>query len=462
MRQIGPDLLSKLNSNEQTAANKSEPKMSVQVSRARTTVMDSTYWTVETIRTKAGLGDISLAARRLKAHGRPDRLYEIHVDGGQVKTTIREYPDLQKDGWQPQFELGAGSAVAIAFDGEWELWRKKWRLKTVEEPWIFWVDASGVLWAQLWDDVTTKVELASGVVNVKAIRAWKTLEAENRDQGIVVGYIKSDGKVYYRQYIQFLDLTYTWDTEHAISEFTGTAESLNLFITHDFRMGFTVSDSTGNAYWYITNRNYSAMTTGRDVVSLRVTSEALLDIGEIETLMYQAPADIVSVNASSMAVMGLYEDGETTHELSITGEVIDERHFKLILNTTTVELTKPEWYDKLIPEYTVESLTIVGNVITVTTLEDIETLGFTTVLTSGVLLWRIGSKAGFVNSYAVKVDGFAPPIYETLTLLVSPSATLTIFEITKHLYNVLPIDTVSIYVSAAASLTINEASTDPV
>lgn len=266
MRQIGPDLLSKLNSNEQTAANKSEPKMSVQVSRARTTVMDSTYWTVETIRTKAGLGDISLAARRLKAHGRPDRLYEIHVDGGQVKTTIREYPDLQKDGWQPQFELGAGSAVAIAFDGEWELWRKKWRLKTVEEPWIFWVDASGVLWAQLWDDVTTKVELASGVAKVKAIRGWKNKYYPEKDQGIVVGYIKTDGFLYYRGYCQDVNSVQAWEMERKVNEITFHVVNLNLFLLNDYRMGFVVESGTGEVHWLITERNWAGMAIGVETI----------------------------------------------------------------------------------------------------------------------------------------------------------------------------------------------------
>ena len=271
MRQIGPDLLSKLNSNEQTAANKSEPKMSVQVSRARTTVMDSTYWTVETIRTKAGLGDISLAARRLKAHGRPDRLYEIHVDGGQVKTTIREYPDLQKDGWQPQFELGPGSAVAIAFDGEWELWRKKWRLKTVEEPWIFWVDAAGVLWAQLWDDVTTKVELASGVTKVKAIRGWKNFSIQANDQGIIAAYIKTDGSVHYRNYCRQADDTTIWEVERALSSFSGTALNLNLFITNDYRMGFVIQNSTNQISWHITQRNWAGMAYGAENIRAAIT-----------------------------------------------------------------------------------------------------------------------------------------------------------------------------------------------
>ena len=77
MRNISPDLLAKLNTNIQTPANNAQPRMSVQVSRARSAVVDLTYWTVETIRSKAGLGDISLAPRRLKPYGRPDRIYEI-------------------------------------------------------------------------------------------------------------------------------------------------------------------------------------------------------------------------------------------------------------------------------------------------------------------------------------------------------------------------------------------------
>ena len=58
--------------------------------------MDSTYWTVETLREKEGLGDLSIAARRMKAYGSPDRLYNIYVDNGIVKTAMRDYPDYLK------------------------------------------------------------------------------------------------------------------------------------------------------------------------------------------------------------------------------------------------------------------------------------------------------------------------------------------------------------------------------
>lgn len=46
MRNITSYLNEKLKSTQQTPANKADPKMSVKVSRARTTVMDSDYWTV--------------------------------------------------------------------------------------------------------------------------------------------------------------------------------------------------------------------------------------------------------------------------------------------------------------------------------------------------------------------------------------------------------------------------------
>lgn len=273
MRPISPDLLAKLNSNMQTPANNAQPRMSVQVSRARSAVVDSTYWTVETIRTKTGLGDISLAPRRLKSYGRPDRIYEIHVDNGIVKTTIREYPDLLKDGWQHQFELGAGSAVAVAFDGEWDLWRKKWRLKTTEKPWIFWIDALGELYTQLWDEVDTKVLLASGVVKVKAMRGWKNKYIDVNDQGVIAGYIKTDGKIYYRNYCKQSDGTSVFEPERQLTQFTGTALNLNLFLLSDYRMGFVIQDNLSKIYWCISERNWAGMALGADNISVSASAE---------------------------------------------------------------------------------------------------------------------------------------------------------------------------------------------
>ena len=57
MRSLPESLQSKLSQQMQTVHNDADPRMEVVVARARTEVVDYTYWTVETIRETSGLGD---------------------------------------------------------------------------------------------------------------------------------------------------------------------------------------------------------------------------------------------------------------------------------------------------------------------------------------------------------------------------------------------------------------------
>lgn len=275
MRSLPASLQSKLSQQMQTVHNDADPRMEVVVARARTEVVDYTYWTVETIRETSGLGDVSVAPRRFRPYGSPNRIYEIHVHNGEVKTAIREYPDRLKDGWKDQFSLGAGSSVGIAFDGRWERYRKLWRLVTEEKPWLFWVDGNNVLWRQHWDDVATKTQLDTGVTRVRAIRAWKNVNLPDKDQGIVVGYIKTDGTVWYRNYCQQADYSYVWENAKQLTQFTATAVSLNMFITNDYRMGFIIEASNGQVHWLITPRNWSGMALERE--NIAVNAKATVD-----------------------------------------------------------------------------------------------------------------------------------------------------------------------------------------
>ena len=229
MKSLSSDLLAKINTPLQTISNNADPKMEIAVARAKSTVSDSTYWTVETIREIGGLGDVSVAPRRFKSYGRPNRIYEIHVRDGVVNTSIREYPDKLKEGFKTQFSLGPGTSVSIAFNGFWERNRKLWRLITDESPWIFWVDNNGILWRQLWDDISTKEQLDTQVLRVRAIRAWKNVNFADKDQGIIVGYIKMDGTVWYRNYCQQIDYSYIWENARQLTEFVGVGVNINLF-----------------------------------------------------------------------------------------------------------------------------------------------------------------------------------------------------------------------------------------
>lgn len=271
MRNLPQPVIDKLNSKHQTTYNNSNMNMDVYVARAKNTVDDGTYWTVETIRETSGLGDVSVAPRRFRAYGSPNRIYEIHVHNGEVKTSIREYPDRLKDGWQDQFSLGTGSSVAIAFNGEWQRYRKSFRLVTEEKPYVAWVDGNGDLWVQKWDEHDTKFQLSSSVSKVKMIRAWKNTAIHYLDQGIVVAYIKTDGKVYYRNYCIQEDYTEVWECEKELTDFTGTAVNVNMFITNDYRMGFVIEDSLGQVHWLVTPRNWGGMASPAERIATSIT-----------------------------------------------------------------------------------------------------------------------------------------------------------------------------------------------
>lgn len=307
MRSFPIELTAKVKESLQTLGNASQPKLKIAVSRAKTTVTDSNYWTVETIREKAGLGDISVAPRRLyKNYGGPDRLYEIHVDNGEVLTSLREYPDKLKQGWQPQFSLGLGSAVAIAFDGEWELYRKVWRLRTHEVPWIFWVNNLGELYAQLWNDEDTRVQLASGVdgsKGVKAIRGWDNINITAQDQGIVVAYIKA-GRPYYRTYAYQINETRVWEIERELTGFVGTAVSTGLFLTNDYRLGILVESVSGIITWMVTGRNWA----GLALIPDHITVNANVEVDFIPISYYQAFETEQILISASADVKYLYAD----------------------------------------------------------------------------------------------------------------------------------------------------------
>ena len=286
MRQLPSDLSSKINQSLQTIGNDANPKMEVLVSRAKNAVVDSTYWTVETIREISGLGDVSVAPRRLIRYGKPDRIYEIHVRDNNVYTSIREYPDRFKEGFKPQFALGPGTSVGVAFNGVWERHRKFYRLITEEQPWVSWVDNIGTLWVQKWDDINSKFQLSSNVKKVKMIRGWKNLVIQQQDQGIVVAYIKTDGKVYYRNYCIQEDYSETWEYEKELTSFTGSAVNVNLFITNDYRMGFIIEDSTGQIHWLVTPRNWGGMASPAEnlIIGVRDITLKVIPIKYYENL----------------------------------------------------------------------------------------------------------------------------------------------------------------------------------
>ena len=246
-------------------------------------ILDETYLKTFKIRTGMGLGEVSVAPRRTQLHNNPDAIFEAHVIRNTIEATTKEWRTLDIEGWQQHFIIRDAKSVALAFDGNWakdEL--GKYQFLTDDKPYIFWINEEGRLFVRLWDEDTVK-ELAQDVVKVKALRGWKNVSVSKNDYGLIVAYIKTDGKVCYRNYSNQGSNIFMWEDERQIEEFAGIAKDISLFNTNDYRTGLMIEDKNGKIAWLITSRNWAGMALAPE----RITVKPNINVDFIKTTKHK-------------------------------------------------------------------------------------------------------------------------------------------------------------------------------
>ena len=331
MQNLPAVLATKINQDLQTKGNNADPKMQVILARAKSSVQDSAYFAVETIRYTDGVSDISVTAKRQKAYGPPTELYAAHINNGTARILKRDYPDTLKLEWVEMFTLGPATAISIIMDGYWQRYRKLWQLVSFDRPDIFWVDPSKKLWAQHWDNSLEKEELANNVVKVKAIRGWKNTVVRLQDVGIVVAYIKTDGRVYYRNFTEQEFGPRDWELETLVEEFTGTAININLFLTNDYRTAIIVENNLGQIQWFITSRNWGGMAIAPE--QFNVHTEAKVKLIPVP---YTRAKDNHIFTTQTTAVVELLRDNQTNQINTVYNIDDDSGDFGNTIKFTTM------------------------------------------------------------------------------------------------------------------------------
>jgi len=147
----------------------------------------------------------------------------------------------------------------------------RFELLTIGEPYIFVISLLGQLSVQHGLDEQTKVVLSdTDVVHVSAIRGWRNVLEVGYDQGLICGYIKSDGFAYYRSYSQQPDGEYVWEVEHLVSK-SLTFKKISLFRTNDYRVGFILESNDNQISWVLTTRAWAGMAIEPENISIGLT-----------------------------------------------------------------------------------------------------------------------------------------------------------------------------------------------
>jgi hypothetical protein len=234
-------------------------------------------------------------------------IYAIGLVDGRATVKVAENKDYIDDViWETIEILGEAKECAIEFDGDWTKIVGQYRFETEEKPWAFWIDNNNILWGQHLLDNSTKIELSNEVVKLTAVKGYRNIIFPDKDQGLVVMYIKEDGLVYYRSRILTSEGIYVWDNEVLVEQFVGIAVNVRSFRTNDYRIGFIIEDTDGISTMLLTDRNWAGIAIGFETISV---APATLDINLIPIEYINAvEQETLTVAPAELSVTLLYAD----------------------------------------------------------------------------------------------------------------------------------------------------------
>jgi len=275
-RYISDDLKNRTHEQYRTPAENSDPKAEIIISRARFSVTDTSQFQVDTIREKSGLGDLGIDLKREDITARPTYIYEVHDDNGEIWTSTRKMPALPANEWVDGVKIDDGTLCRLCFNGDWvwSLQKEKYLFQTEGDPFLFYTDDSDILYVQSWESDVDREQLATTVtVSMDCIRGWREPNATGNDQGLIVAYIKTDGLLYYRQYLWNGVDAYEWQSEVnlTITGITDSFVNVTLFRTNDYRVGFTITTDQDEVYWLITSRQWAGLALRPEALNLSLS-----------------------------------------------------------------------------------------------------------------------------------------------------------------------------------------------
>lgn len=209
-----------------------------------------------------GMDITDIAIRQLASDNGPDQIWCIGLDAGEALIRYRDYAEKNANvGWTAVGSLGRAVSAAIEFDGTWELrfGAEQFTLNTEEEPWYFWVNELGELYAchGLPSELNVPERLAVAVASdIKAVRGYSSIDYIENDQGLIVAYIKYDGFAYYRTYSYNATAHKpVWEEEQRLPAPGYIYDSINVHRLNDYRVGFELSGLNGSL-WIISTRTF--------------------------------------------------------------------------------------------------------------------------------------------------------------------------------------------------------------
>lgn len=276
MRTIPNEIRQKLLENIQAKDTNSNPNLRVVATQSTTNTLLSE---VLHKNIPAAYGDVAI--RQIEGETSPSLAYAICLDNGIATIYDRRFPAYMESSWDYIWALGEATEVAIEFNGTWKIDAGKQchYLQTELTPYIFFVN-NGTLYVQHWNDTETRITLAAGASEISVCRGWQSSDNPLLDQGLIISYLKS-GVVYYRSLCLQESGELLWETERQVMELGSGNETLCVFRTNDFRVGF-ICENSGAFNYTLSSRTYAGQSVKPESVYGQIVEPCFLHMQAIE------------------------------------------------------------------------------------------------------------------------------------------------------------------------------------
>jgi hypothetical protein len=246
LRYVDPILKSRIEKANQTLYENANPAIVAWISRRNIPLIDQTFLEYIKIDDYINIGDVSISARRSNENRQSDGIFVAFTDNGTGKILYAtQTPVITDYVWTTVETIPDATDIATAFDGRMiKNIRGNIAFKTIDlNPWVFWIDAAGLLYGKLLGDDSTQVTLANA--NASAVTAVRGIQSDiaDFDQGLLVFFILA-GSIHYRTFRNGI-----WEDAAPINFGPSvTWVDISASRTWDYRIVLQAKDNSGNIY----------------------------------------------------------------------------------------------------------------------------------------------------------------------------------------------------------------------
>jgi hypothetical protein len=221
-----------------------------------------------------------ITMRRLDPYGDPSYVFAAGIDEGRALIRGREYSQEYALAWEPVSDLGPAKDIKIESDGAWVQTDIGYRYVTYEYPAATVLRNNGVLEYIDLNGIINTIIIAEDVTYHSMVRGYNNVSFEERDQGMLIAYVK-DSKAYYRNLL-VRDGVVTVQPERCLLEDVANVTRVNATRLNDYRLAIIVETDNIN-YLMVTERNWA----GIAIAPSKITARPNINVDFIETTKHK-------------------------------------------------------------------------------------------------------------------------------------------------------------------------------